>query len=156
MRLFQTTVARACAGLTLCLPLGFANAQAASDPCPRLPEGSGLTWQAMTQPGMSFCRALRADGSEAFTVMIAASTPFQPRRSDRAEKGSVDGRDVQWYRGEIAGDAQAQVRETLLEIGPGRVADISLRAQTPAQLQQALSQAQALRFDPEQARVSER
>ena len=148
-------IARAGVALAACLCAGGAFAQVAA-PCPRLPDGSGLSWQAMSHPDMVFCRALRGDGSEAFTVMIAPSSPFEPARGDRAEKARIDGRDVRWYRGELAGDAGMQVRETLVELGPHRVADISLRAQSDAQLRQAMTQAQGLRFDDATSRVSER
>src|SRR3546814_5580830 len=74
--------------------------------------------------------------------MIATDSPFDPRRSNRGEETVIDGHETHWYRGEIASAPDAQVRETLIELDDGRVAHISLRAASEAELADALQQAQ--------------
>src|SRR3546814_7644969 len=70
--------------------------------------------------------------------MISADSPFDPRRSNRGEETVIDGHETHWYRGEIASAPDAQVRETLIELDDGRVAHISLRAASEAELADAL------------------
>lgn len=143
--------------LLMLLPLacllgpGPARAQSAST-CPALPAASGFEWQKREGPGFIFCKAVRADGSEAFAVTVSASSPFKPRRGDRAEDSAIDGRNVTWYRGEIASAPEELVRETLVPLPGGNVAHISLRAGSEQALQGIYRQLQDLRF--EQTRLS--
>lgn len=107
---------------------------------------SGLAWKQLDGPGFTFCRALRADGSEAFAVTISKDSPFKPRRGDRVESASIDGYDVFWYRSEVAANPDALVRETLLELAPDRVAHISLQAASQEQLAESFKQVQGIDF----------
>lgn len=75
-----------------------------------------------------FCRALRDDGSEAFGLYISKQAPFDPKRANREETDVVNGRQVQWYRAELAGQPDVEARETLVELNDGRVAHIWLQA----------------------------
>ncbi len=116
-----------------------ANAQSAgaSNGCPALPaeQASDMRWDMVSFPGTLLCRALRnADGSEAFVLTISRSSPFKPRRSDRAEIGAYNGREVQWYRGELATDPSAVIRETLFELDDQRVVHVFMRAKDTAAL----------------------
>ncbi|MFC3659168.1 hypothetical protein [Luteimonas notoginsengisoli] len=131
--------------LACLLAIGAVEAQSAGE-CPLLPGDSHLSWKAMTGDDFVFCKALQEDGGEVFAVTIAKDSPFEPKRADRAEEAVIDGHETRWYRGEIASAPQAQVRETLIELGNGRVAHISLRANSEAELASALQQAQSLRF----------
>lgn len=115
--------------------------------CPGLPSDSGLRWEQLAGPGFVFCRALRADGSEAFAVTLSSDSPFEPNRRNRAEEGSIGGQGAHWYRSEIASDPDAIAREALVELGPGQVAHVSLRADSEAQKAEAMRQVGALRFD---------
>lgn len=128
-----------------------ANAQSQSDiACPQLPADSGLAWQHKASPTSDFCRALRADGSEAFGLFIANDSPFKPKRGDRAEQSSIDGREVHWYRSELAAQPDVEARETLIELPGGRVAHVWVQAKSEAQLAEALGQTSNLRFRPAQ------
>jgi hypothetical protein len=141
-------------GLPVLLALSAA-AQAQGQPgttCPQLAADSGLTWHHKATANSDFCRALRADGSEAFGLYIADQTPFKPRRSDRQELASIDGHTVTWYRSELAAQPGVEARETLLELVDGRVAHIWIQARSSAELGKALEQAQAMRF--QSARLS--
>ncbi|WP_189452410.1 hypothetical protein [Cognatilysobacter bugurensis] len=135
-----------------CLPVllafaGGAYAQSQSDiACPQLPADSGLIWQHKATAKSDFCRALRPDGSEAFGLFIANDSPFKPTRGNRAEQAVIDGREVQWYRSELAAQPDVQARETLIELPDGRVAHVWVQAKTQQQLDQALSQTADLRF----------
>ncbi|MHB8912614.1 MAG: hypothetical protein ACYC42_08205 [Lysobacter sp.] len=142
-----------------CLPLLLAlagGAQAQTQPdanafCPQLAADSGLAWQHKATSNTDFCRALRSDGSEAFGLYIARESAFKPNRGNREERASIDGQEVTWYRSEIASKPDIQARETVLELADGRVAHIWVQA-TPEQLDGALQQAQAMRF--QSARLS--
>lgn len=136
--------------LAALLAAGAAMAQTAGD-CPALPGDSGLRWDKMSAPDLVFCKAIRdSDGAEMFAVTIAAESPFRPRRADREEKATIDGHEVWWYRGEIASAPDAQVRETLIELPDGRVAHISLRADSRDALNTVLRQAGGIRFEAPQ------
>jgi hypothetical protein len=115
--------------------------------CPLLPAETGLTWKHQAGKGFDFCSAVRADGSQAFGVFLGKDSPFDPKRSNREEQAVIDGREVHWYRGEVAGDPAAQVRETLLQLRDGRVAHIFLQARDREELVREQKQVQALRFD---------
>ena len=127
--------------------LPFAGTVAAQDAgaCPYLAAETGLTWEHRGAGGSDFCRALRADGSEAFGMSIAKDAPFKPKGGNRAEQVVIDGREVSWYRTEIAG-TQIQARETLVRLPDGRVAYIWVQASSQEQLGQVLQQTQSLRF----------
>lgn len=142
-----------------CLPLllvlaasAQAQEQPANEACPQLPADADLMWQHKATPTSDFCRALRADGSEAFGLYIASESPFKPKRGDRAEQASIDGREVTWYRSELAANPGVQARETLLELADGRIAHIWVQANSPAQLGEAIQQTRALHF--QSARLS--
>jgi len=125
----------------LCVPAllaaGAAQAQTASGQCPALPTDAQQTlrWEAMQAGDMLFCRAITTDtGAEAFAVTISRSSPFKPRRPDRAEKGTFNGAEVQWYRGEDAANPKILIRETLLELSDGGVAHIFIRTESEQDL----------------------
>lgn len=120
-------VFRACLALAAFGAAGAAQAQVAS-PCPQLPADAGLTWDIQGNPQALLCRALRADGSEAFGLVISPKPTFEPVRSDRAERGQVDGREVTWYRAELAQKPGIQARETLLQLPDGRSVHVWLQA----------------------------
>jgi hypothetical protein len=113
-----------------------ANAQdtRAQDPfaaCPAFPAeiGESLRWEELRAPGMLFCRAVQiSDGADLFALTISRDSPFKPRRSDRAEIGRLNGRDIQWYRGELASQPTVLVREALIRFGEDAFLHISLRA----------------------------
>lgn len=120
--------------------------------CPQLPAASSLAWQHKATANSDFCRALRPDGSEAFGLYIASESPFKPNRSNRAERVSIDGQEITWYRSELAAQPGVEARETLLKLVDGRVVHVWIQASTAMQLDQALQQAQAMRF--QSARLS--
>ena len=128
-----------------------ATAQDVPGACPSLPADAGLQWKTLEGPGFLFCRAIRdSDGSEAFAVTISGDSPFDPRRSDRAERTNIAGQQEHWYQSEIAGAENAIARETLIKLGSGNVAHISLRAVSDTQLQDTLRQVSELRFNADQ------
>ena len=116
--------------------------------CPVIPASSGLTWEHRPAGDADFCRALRADRTEAFAVFIARKAPFKPQRSDRAETGTIDGREIYWYRSEIAGRPGVQSRETLIELADGRFAHVSMQAPDAGALGDIMGQTRDLQFGP--------
>jgi hypothetical protein len=121
---------------------GQTAAQDALSDCPALPAdtASSLRWEVLRIPNMLLCRAMRTDdATEAFALTISPESPFKPRRGDRAEVGTLNGRTVQWYRGEVPNEPNILIRETLIEVRKNQVIHIFMRAkdaETLAQHQQ--------------------
>lgn len=120
-----------------------------SDRCPQLPADAELIWEHRASSGADFCRALRSDGSEAFGVYIASESPFEPKRGNRADAGVVDGREIHWYRAELAAQPDVKALETLIDLGNGRVAHLWLQSHSDAQLQQVMRVTRDMRFTPQ-------
>lgn len=131
------------AAAALCLPAG-AFAQSAGR-CPELPAGSGLAWETAAGDDYLFCKAMREDGQQAFSVMLRAESPFRERFRLREEEAVIDGHEVRWYRGELAVQ-NALVRETLVELDDELTAHIMVRVDNEQQLADSLRQAEGLRF----------
>ena len=138
-------VALSLIALLLLLFSGMAKAQASS-PCPQLPASAGLDWEFSTGPDFVFCRALRADDSQAFGVYLGKDSPFEPKRKNRTETGTIDGQPVYWYRTEVATRANVEMRETLVELDNDRIAHIWFQANTSEQLADTFRQVQQLSF----------
>lgn len=136
---------RAPIGLALLAAAGFAQAQSTGS-CPSLPADTGLTWETKSAGSTQFCRALRADGTEAFGLYVAADSPFKPERANRAEEAQIDGRSMYWYRSELAGRPEVEARETLVKLPDGRVAYFWIQATSKDELARSLSQTNGLRF----------
>lgn len=125
---------------------GAASAQTSfQDPiteCPAFPADTAesLRWEVLRVPNMLLCRAVSTEtGAEAFALTISPESPFRPRRGDRAETGNLNGREVQWYRGEVPNEPTALIRETLIELSDNRVVHVFMRtndAETLARRQQ--------------------
>jgi hypothetical protein len=137
----------ACVVLAGLVPAFVAGAQQAPV-CPQLPPDAGLTWDYRSSGNSDLCRALRADGSEAFGLVISPKPTFEPQRPDRAERSQVDGRDVFWYRAELAQKPGIQARETVIELADGRSAHLWLQAENADRLKADLQLLQGLRFGP--------
>lgn len=135
------------AGLLLsgALLSGSAHAQAAT-PCPQLPADAGLTWDGRATGDSLLCRALRADGSEAFGLYISPKPSFEPERPNRAEQGQIDGQSLYWYRAELAAQPGVEARETVVTLPDGRSAHIWLQAPNGQALGPSLQLVQGLRF----------
>ncbi len=71
--------------------------------------------------------------------------PFKPKGGKRAERVTIDGQEVTWYRTEIAG-TDVQARETLVTLPDGRVAHIWVQAKSVEQLNEALQQTKSMKF----------
>ena len=119
--------------------------------CPELPADAGLAWEYRASGDSDLCRALRADGSEAFGLYISRKANFEPVRSNRMERGRIDGQDVTWYRAELAAQPGVEAREALVTLPDGRSAHIWLQAPDAQALVAGLQLVQALRFGANQA-----
>lgn len=139
--------------MPLLLPLAGTAVAQDTGACPYLAADTGLTWEHRGGADSDFCRALRADGSEAFGMTISRDAPFKPKGGNRAERVEIDGREVYWYRTEIAG-TELQARETLVELPDGRVAYMWVQAISPEQLGQVLQQTESMSFKPANTRLS--
>lgn len=114
--------------------------------CPKLPADSALQWQEVRNPDLLFCKAMDANGNQAFTVMVSNDSPFNPVRSQRAESSSINGKNTWWYRTEIATRPELLAREAAVELANGNVAYFNVQANSDADLQQAYSTVAALGF----------
>ena len=125
-----------------------------ANPCPQLPAEAGLTWDVGGSAANQLCRALRADGSEAFGLVISAKPAFEPQRGDRAEAGQIGGRDVYWYRAELAQKPGTQARETLLRLPDGRSMHVWLQAPSNDALLSGFKLVGSMRLDGSEERVA--
>lgn len=115
--------------------------------CPQLPPDAGLSWEARSSGAGDFCRALFADGTEAFGLYITPEATFDPVRRNRAERGySIDGHEVIWYRAQLAAQPGVEARETTVELGDGRHAHIWLQSPSQAQLDGTLKMVGGIHF----------
>jgi len=131
------------------LSTGTVRAQAAPGPaCPQLPADAGLAWDARATGDSLLCRAMRADGSEAFGLYISPKPSFEPARPDRAEEGQIDGQSLYWYRAELAAQPGVEARETVVTLPDGRSAHIWLQAPNADALAPSLKLVQDLHFGP--------
>lgn len=137
----------AAAGLLIALSSPPAAQAQQADECPRLPGDAGLAWTQRSNEAFLICRATDADGREAFGLYLAEESPFEPRRTNREEEGVVAGREIRWYRGEVAADPELLVRETLVELDNGLVMHVWLHARSREQLQRNQELVEALRFE---------
>jgi hypothetical protein len=131
------------------LALGVAAAAHAqpANACPQLPADSGLIWQQRGNDAFLICSALTRTGEEAFGLSLSADSPFQPRRSNREERGTVGGKEIRWYRAEVGTQPDLLVRETLVELGRDRVAHIWVRTHSEELLHSRLALVEQLEFD---------
>lgn len=144
------------ATLTFALLLDPGSAFAQSSPvtdfvnaCPAFPSqfADTLHWDAKQFPGTLFCRALLADGTEAFALTVSAESPFKPKRGLKAETSTLaNGRELVWYRSELVTQANLQAREALVQISGDRVAHLSLQAGDADTLAKYQSYAASLPF----------
>jgi hypothetical protein len=141
------TVFHACVFMAGMALAGTSAAQDVSR-CPQLPGNAGLTWEYRSGGDTELCRALRADGSEAFGLAISPKPTFEPQRPDRAEHSQVDGREVTWYKAEIAQRPGVEARETVFELPDGRSAHLWLQATSDDALTAGFQTLQGLSFGP--------
>ncbi|HEY0662400.1 MAG TPA: hypothetical protein VGD21_13895 [Lysobacter sp.] len=132
--------------LPLLLPLAGQVAAQSAGECPQLPASTGLTWEHRGDANSNFCRALRADGTEAFGLNISPKAPFKLVSGNRAERSTIDGREVTWYRSELATNPKVQARETLVPLPDGRVAHIWLQAMSQDDLGKVYELTQGMSF----------
>ncbi len=131
---------------SLGLLLGAAHVPAAlaADACPPLPQSAGLHWEQSGNRNFTVCRAMDETGKQLLGVMLTAEPTVNLRRRNRIEEGMIAGREVHWYRPEIAEPGAEEKRVTVVELGKNRYAQIWVDAADPAQLQRAMSLAQRL------------
>ncbi|MBE2210341.1 MAG: hypothetical protein IAE66_01945 [Xanthomonadaceae bacterium] len=135
----------ACSGVGLLLCAAPLHAQESAS-CPKLPAGSTLQWEEIRNPDLLFCKAIDASGNEVFSVMVSRESPFDPRRSNRAESSSINGQNTWWYRTEIATRPDVLAREAAIELSNGDVAYFNVQANNDSDLQHAYATVATLGF----------
>ena len=120
--------------------------------CPDLPASSGLAWQEIQTDTLLFCRAVRADGSDAYALTFARKPTFEPDRRNAADVSSFGGQSLQWYRSTLAGNPDLQVREALVPLSDGSSLQIVVRAGDQTALQRSFNDVAALKISAVAAR----
>ena len=108
----------------------WAQSDTRSNGCPLLPADAvdEFHWVTLQTGSALLCRAVHKEsGSEAFALTVAAKSPFKPTSNLREEEGRIHGKKLWWYRGEIAGQPNDLVRETLVKLDSGRVVHAFIR-----------------------------
>ena len=134
----------------LTLWTGAAAAQNVAAECPNLPQeaGDSLKWQVVQMPTSLLCRAMRTDdGQEAFALTISTQVPFKLDNAMRAQEGTLEGQRMWWYRSEIAGRPNEQVRETMVKLGANKVVHAFIRTDNVDTLNRYMQMVQGLRFN---------
>lgn len=135
---------------------GVSSAQTAPDPlaeCPALPADAteSLRWEVLRVPNMLLCRAISTEnGAEAFALTVSPESPFRPRRGDRAEEGMLNGKEVQWYRGDVPNEPTVLIREALIRLREERVVHVFMRANDAETLARRQQMVLSLPFPPYQ------
>lgn len=124
------------------LPLAASAQQA----CPQLPPDSGLQWDVQPGDGFRVCRAVDPEGRQVFGVMLTSKPTLNPRRRNREEEAVIAGREVHWYRPEVATAAGGERRVTVVELDDDYYAQIWIDAPDRLQLRQAMNVAEHLAF----------
>lgn len=114
--------------------------------CPKLPNNSTLKWQEMRNPDLLFCKALDGNGEQAFSVMVARESPFNPTRSLRSESSRINGQDTWWYRTAIANRPELVVREAAITLPDGNIAYFNVQAASQDRLQDSFGVISGLGF----------
>ncbi len=114
--------------------------------CPDLPASSGLAWQEIQTDTLLFCRAVRADGSDAFALTFTRKPTFNPDRRNAADVSTFGGQSLQWYRSTLAGNPNMQVREALVQLNDGNNLQMVVRAGDDAGLQRSFGEIAALKI----------
>ncbi|HET6395345.1 MAG TPA: hypothetical protein VFF91_00720 [Pseudoxanthomonas sp.] len=122
------------------LPLAASAQQA----CPDLPPGAGLHWEQQAGAGFRVCRAVDAGGRQVFGVMLTREPTVQLQRRNREEEAVIAGREVHWYRPDIAVDTGLEKRITVVELEEDRYAQIWVDAPDATQLRQAMALAEGI------------
>lgn len=134
------------AGLLLSLAAPMSLAQSLSG-CPALPIGTGLHWEQSGSASLVICKALDAQGTQAFGVMLTSKEPDGPSGA-REEKGRIDGHKARWYRSQIANRPDAQTRMAVIELDDDRYAQVWIDAPTAADLETRMATVSSLQFGP--------
>lgn len=133
--------------LSAALFASTASAQSAPA-CPTLPsDAANLQWTTLRTDSALLCRAMDANGQEAFAVTVARKSPFKPTGSLREESGEMQGQKLWWYRTEIAGRPDELVRETLVKLGGDRVVHVFIRTSDKDTMGRYQRVVQGLQFD---------
>ena len=135
----------------------LAQEQSASDPaaaargaaagCPKLPAGSGLSWEYSQGPDFGVCYAHVAGSDEnAFGIYFGYAPSFHPDQAKRIGDGRVAGKRVTWYRASNEDKPLPFARETLLKRDSGSVSHVWVQASSQQQLDQRLAILDQMRF----------
>lgn len=133
--------------LSAALFASTAHAQSAPA-CPTLPsDAANLQWTTLRTDSALLCRAMDANGQEAFAVTVARKSPFKPNGSLREESGQMQGQKLWWYRTEIAGRPDELVRETLVKLSADRLVHVFIRTSDKDTMGRYQRVVQGLQFD---------
>lgn len=114
-------------------------ADRATEACPLLPPGTGLTWTYADARDFGVCYASAAGSSATvFGIYIGTEPDFDPTRATPVASGSVAGKKVIWYRKDSPSGTDSLARQTVIAIKNGAVVHVWVNANTDAELQDRL------------------
>jgi hypothetical protein len=126
-----------------------ARADLATESCPVLPAGSGLTWTYQGGDDFGICYAAAPGSTSTVIGIYFGNAPtFDPSRATPAGAGNVGGREVVWYRHDSAAAGDALGLQTLVAVSKRYVAHVWVSADTQAQLQARLGILKLIVFKP--------
>lgn len=106
--------------------------------CPALPAGSDLQWEQRVDREFIACKAVTQDGRQVFNVMLTSKDPdISLSRPLRAEEGTFSGKELYWYRPDLAGrvlpDMESR-RIAVVKLGKNHYAQVWINAGSAEEL----------------------
>lgn len=106
--------------------------------CPALPANSDLQWEQRIDREFIACKAVTQDGRQVLNVMLTSKDPdISLSRPLRAEEGMFSGKELHWYRPDLAGrnfpDAESR-RITVIKLGKNHYAQVWINAGSTEEL----------------------
>lgn len=135
--------------LALCLSLSPVAALAQqSFQCPALPATSDLQWEQRIDREFIACKAVTQDGRQVLNVMLTSKNPdISLSRPLRAEEGGFSGKELYWYRPDLAGRSLPDIesrRITVVKLGKDHYAQVWINAGSQEELSSLQSLARQL------------
>ena len=116
--------------------------------CPALPANSDLQWEQRVDRDFIACKAVTQDGRQVLNVMLTSKDPdISLTRPLRAEEGTFSGKELYWYRPDLAGrnlPGSESRRITVIKLGKNHYAQVWINAGSAEELSSLQSLARQL------------
>lgn len=116
--------------------------------CPALPANAELQWEQRVDRDFIACKAVTQDGRQVLNVMLTSKDPdISLTRPLRAEEGTFSGKELYWYRPDLAGrnlPGSESRRITVIKLGKNHYAQVWINAGSAEELSSLQSLARQL------------